>query len=66
MKAALHGLAFDLARELGARGGTANVIAPGFVLDTEFWAGRLTAESAGTAPRRLSSAARPHQRRSPR
>jgi NAD(P)-dependent dehydrogenase (short-subunit alcohol dehydrogenase family) len=45
MKAALHGLAFDLARELGPHGGTANVIAPGFVPDTEFWAGRLTAES---------------------
>jgi 3-oxoacyl-[acyl-carrier protein] reductase len=45
MKAALHGLAFDLARELGAHGGTANVIAPGFVPDTGFWAGRLTAES---------------------
>ena len=39
MKAALHGLAFDLARELGPHGGTANVIAPGFVPDTEFWAG---------------------------
>lgn len=38
MKAALHGLAFDLARELGPHGGTANVIAPGFVPDTEFWA----------------------------
>ncbi len=45
MKAALHAWAFDLARELGRHGGTANVIAPGFVPDTEFWAGRLTAES---------------------
>jgi 3-oxoacyl-[acyl-carrier protein] reductase len=45
MKAALHAWAFDLARELGPGGGTANVIAPGFVPDTEFWAGRLTGES---------------------
>jgi 3-oxoacyl-[acyl-carrier protein] reductase len=42
MKAALHAWAFDLARELGPHGGTANVVAPGFVPDTEFWAGRLT------------------------
>jgi len=45
VKAALHGFAYDLARELGAHGGTANVVAPGFVPDTEFWAGRLTGES---------------------
>ena len=45
MKAALHGLMYDLARELGGHGGTANVVAPGFVPDTEFWAGRLTPES---------------------
>lgn len=45
MKAALHAWAFDLARELGPHGGTANVVAPGFVPDTEFWAGRLTDES---------------------
>lgn len=45
MKAALHAWAFDLARELGAGGGTANVVAPGFVPDTGFWAGRLTPES---------------------
>jgi NAD(P)-dependent dehydrogenase (short-subunit alcohol dehydrogenase family) len=42
MKAALHAWAFDLASELGSHQGTANVIAPGFVPDTEFWAGRLT------------------------
>jgi len=42
MKAALHAWAFDLASELGSHKGTANVIAPGFVPDTEFWAGRLT------------------------
>ena len=44
MKAALHAWAFDLARELGTRQGTANVIAPGFVPDTGFWAGRLNDE----------------------
>lgn len=44
-KAALHGYVYDLARELGGHGGTANVVAPGFVPDTEFWAGRLTGES---------------------
>jgi 3-oxoacyl-[acyl-carrier protein] reductase len=42
MKAALHGWVYDLARDLGAHGGTANVIAPGFVPDTEFWESRLT------------------------
>jgi 3-oxoacyl-[acyl-carrier protein] reductase len=42
MKAALHALTFDLARELGRHGGTANAVAPGFVPDTEFWDGRRT------------------------
>jgi len=42
MKAALHGWVYDLARQLGPHGGTANAVAPGFVPDTEFWAGRLT------------------------
>lgn len=42
MKAALHGWMYDLAKDLGAHGGTANTIAPGFVPDTEFWEGRLT------------------------
>jgi 3-oxoacyl-[acyl-carrier protein] reductase len=45
VKAALHGYVYDLARELGPHGGTANVVAPGFVPDTEFWAGRLTGDS---------------------
>jgi len=45
MKAALHAWMFDLATALGAHGGTANVVAPGFVPDTEFWAGRLTEQS---------------------
>jgi 3-oxoacyl-[acyl-carrier protein] reductase len=44
-KAALHAWAYDLARELGPGGGTANVVAPGFVPDTGFWAGRLTPDS---------------------
>ncbi|NUU18733.1 SDR family oxidoreductase [Cellulomonas humilata] len=41
MKSALHAWMFDLARDLGHHGGTANAVAPGFVPDTEFWAGRL-------------------------
>jgi 3-oxoacyl-[acyl-carrier protein] reductase len=45
MKAALHAWAFDLARDLGRGQGTANIVAPGFVPDTEFWAGRLTGEA---------------------
>jgi 3-oxoacyl-[acyl-carrier protein] reductase len=45
VKSALHGYVYDLARKLGAHGGTANVVAPGFVPDTEYWAGRLTGES---------------------
>jgi 3-oxoacyl-[acyl-carrier protein] reductase len=45
MKAALHAWMYDLAAELGPAGGTANVVAPGFVPDTEFWADRLTDES---------------------
>jgi len=45
MKAALHAWAYDLARELGPHGGTANVVAPGFVPDTGFWSGRLSAGS---------------------
>lgn len=45
VKAALHGWAYDLAAQLGPHGGTANVVAPGFVPDTGFWSGRLTAES---------------------
>ncbi|MDQ0962508.1 3-oxoacyl-[acyl-carrier protein] reductase [Streptomyces sp. B4I13] len=36
-KAALHPYARDLARELGPRGVTANVVAPGYVEDTEFF-----------------------------
>ncbi|MFF6784910.1 SDR family oxidoreductase [Streptomyces sp. NPDC012510] len=36
-KAALHPYAFDLAREFGPRGITVNVVAPGYVEDTEFF-----------------------------
>jgi 3-oxoacyl-[acyl-carrier protein] reductase len=43
-KAALHGYALDLATNLGAEGITANVIAPGYITDSEFFAGRMTPE----------------------
>ncbi|GAA2441582.1 SDR family oxidoreductase [Actinomadura vinacea] len=40
-KAALHPYAFDLAGSLGPRGITVNVVAPGYIEDTEFFAGGL-------------------------
>jgi 3-oxoacyl-[acyl-carrier protein] reductase len=40
-KAALHPYAFDLARELGPRGITVNVVAPGYIEDTEFFGGAI-------------------------
>jgi len=43
-KAALHGYALDLATRLGPEGITANVIAPGYVTDSEFFDGRMTEE----------------------
>jgi 3-oxoacyl-[acyl-carrier protein] reductase len=43
-KAALHGYALDLATRLGEEGITANVIAPGYVVDSEFFDGRMTPE----------------------
>ncbi|GAA2698982.1 SDR family oxidoreductase [Actinoplanes palleronii] len=43
-KAALHGYALDLAAGLGGEGITANVIAPGYVTDSEFFDGRMTPE----------------------
>jgi 3-oxoacyl-[acyl-carrier protein] reductase len=43
-KAALHAWALGLATRVAAEGITVNVVAPGFVPDTEFWAGRLTDE----------------------
>jgi 3-oxoacyl-[acyl-carrier protein] reductase len=43
-KAALHAWAMGLAGRVAADGVTVNVVAPGFVPDTEFWSGRLTDE----------------------
>jgi 3-oxoacyl-[acyl-carrier protein] reductase len=43
-KAGLHAWAFDLAHELGPMGATVNVVAPGFIDDTELFGGRLTDE----------------------
>lgn len=43
-KAALHGYVYDLATQLGPDGVTANVISPGYVTDSEFFAGRMTEE----------------------
>lgn len=43
-KAALHGYVLDLATQFGAVGITANVISPGYVIDSEFFDGRMTAE----------------------
>ncbi|MER7562705.1 SDR family NAD(P)-dependent oxidoreductase [Streptomyces sp. NPDC048523] len=42
-KAGLHPYAHDLARELGPRGITANVVAPGYVEDTEFFGAAMDA-----------------------
>jgi NAD(P)-dependent dehydrogenase (short-subunit alcohol dehydrogenase family) len=41
-KAALAAWSIDLARRIGPRGGTANVVAPGQVLETEFFGDVLT------------------------
>ncbi|GAA0471349.1 SDR family NAD(P)-dependent oxidoreductase [Streptomyces olivaceiscleroticus] len=43
-KAGLSTWNIDLARTLGARGITANVVAPGYIADTEFFRDRLTDE----------------------
>jgi 3-oxoacyl-[acyl-carrier protein] reductase len=43
-KAALHGWVLDLATSLGLEGVTANVISPGYIEATEFFAGRMTPE----------------------
>ncbi|MFI7636182.1 SDR family NAD(P)-dependent oxidoreductase [Nonomuraea sp. NPDC049400] len=48
MKAALHPYAFDLAAALGPRGITVNVVAPGFIEDTEFFGGTLDDERRAT------------------
>jgi 3-oxoacyl-[acyl-carrier protein] reductase len=43
-KAALNAWSLGLAQDLAAEGITVNVVAPGFVPDTEFWADRLSGE----------------------
>lgn len=43
-KAALHPYCFDLAKVLGPRGITVNVIAPGYVADTEFFGAAMNDE----------------------
>jgi NAD(P)-dependent dehydrogenase (short-subunit alcohol dehydrogenase family) len=47
-KAALHPYAIDLAGELGGRGITVNVIAPGYIAGTEFFRGQLSDERERT------------------
>ncbi|MEV0169707.1 SDR family oxidoreductase [Streptomyces sp. NPDC050803] len=47
-KAALHPYAHDLARELGPRGITVNVVAPGYVEDTEFFGDTMSEERRAT------------------
>jgi 3-oxoacyl-[acyl-carrier protein] reductase len=41
-KSALHAWMFGMATALGPEGITVNVVAPGFIPDTEFWQGRLS------------------------
>ncbi|MGV9885680.1 SDR family NAD(P)-dependent oxidoreductase [Streptomyces sp. NPDC003395] len=43
-KAALHPYAHDLARQLGPRGVTVNVVAPGYIEDTDFFGDTMTEE----------------------
>jgi NAD(P)-dependent dehydrogenase (short-subunit alcohol dehydrogenase family) len=43
-KAAIEAWNIDVARELGPRGITANVVSPGLTVDTEFFRGRLTGD----------------------
>ncbi len=43
-KAALHAWAMSLATALASDGITVNIVAPGFVPDTEFWSTRMTDE----------------------
>jgi 3-oxoacyl-[acyl-carrier protein] reductase len=44
-KAAIHGWSLDLAADLGPDGITVNVVAPGYVADTEFFGDRATPEA---------------------
>jgi 3-oxoacyl-[acyl-carrier protein] reductase len=43
-KAALHPFAYDMAGRLGEHGATVNVVAPGYIADTDFFGGRMTDE----------------------
>ncbi|WP_189330681.1 SDR family NAD(P)-dependent oxidoreductase [Actinoplanes ianthinogenes] len=47
-KAGLHGWAFGLARQLGPDGITVNVLAPGYIQDTEIFHGQDTPEFVAT------------------
>jgi 3-oxoacyl-[acyl-carrier protein] reductase len=47
-KAALHPYAIDLATDLGATGGTVNVVAPGYVEETEFFGDQMTDQRRAT------------------
>ncbi|WP_255689611.1 SDR family NAD(P)-dependent oxidoreductase [Actinoplanes sp. DH11] len=47
-KAAMHGWALGLARELGTDGITVNVLAPGYVRDTDIFHGQDTADFVAT------------------
>lgn len=60
-KAAVSSWTIGLAKSLGQRGITANVISPGFIADTEFFKGQLTAERE----RDLISATQNNRRGSP-
>lgn len=44
VKSALHGWTFTLAGQLGAHGCTVNVVAPGYITETEFFGGAMTEE----------------------
>ncbi|CAL2061236.1 MULTISPECIES: SDR family NAD(P)-dependent oxidoreductase [Streptomyces] len=46
-KAGLHPYAHDLARRLGHRGITVNVVAPGYIEDTDFFGGGMSEERRG-------------------
>ncbi|PPK69877.1 SDR family oxidoreductase [Actinokineospora auranticolor] len=47
-KAALHPYAYDLASALGPKGITVNVVAPGYIAETEFFGDTLTTEREQT------------------